>query len=85
MCTRYDDVVTGDTHRDRCREYVRIWASNGPLLDQVRDRDIRDADTASSIQMFDTAFRIALRDLPPRNSSGLEVWQEYMMRWRNRG
>ena len=67
------------------REYVRIWRTNGPLLEAIRDREIREADTIASIQMFAEAFRIALRDLPPRPDSGLVKWQEAMMRLRDRG
>jgi hypothetical protein len=44
--------------------------ANRPVLDAIRDREIREADTAESIRMFEQAFRIALRDLPPRESSG---------------
>jgi len=77
--------VNGGTHRDRHREYVKIWASNGPFLEAIRDRDIRAADTATAIQIFDSAFRIAIRDLPVRTTSGLETWQDYMRRWRPRG
>ena len=71
--------------REQYREYVRTWAANGPLLQEIRDREIREADTPSSIRMFESAFRIALRDLPARNSSGLVEWQDYMARWRRRG
>lgn len=70
---------------EQARRYVAIWAENGPLLEQLRDEEIRRADTAASIRLFETAFRIALRELPPREDSGLVVWQDYMRRWRNRG
>jgi len=65
--------------------YVRRWNELRPLLEEIRDRDIRQADTASSIRMMEQAFRIALRDLPPRESSGLVEWQDHMARWRRRG
>jgi hypothetical protein len=55
------------------------------LLEAIRDREIREADTVKSIQMFKQVFRIALRDLPPRPDSGLVKWQEAMMRWHARG
>ena len=70
--------------REEFRAYVRLWAANGPLLDEIRDQEIREADTAASIQMFETAFRKALRELPPRDSSGLVEWQDFMVRWRRR-
>ena len=67
------------------RQYVRVWDSNRPLLEAIRDREIREADTARSIRMFEQAARIALRNLPPRKTSGLVQWQDYMDRWRRRG
>ncbi len=62
-----------------------MWAANGPLLEELRDQEIRQADTAVSIQMFELAFRLALRELPPRDSSGLVEWQDFMCRWRRHG
>jgi len=52
-------------------QYARRWKELGPILKQIRDREIRQADTPSFIQVMNQAFRIALRDLPPRQSSGL--------------
>ena len=63
------------------RDYMRIWKENRELLEQVRDEDIRQADTAESILMFDQSFKIALRDLPLRESSGLVEWQKLTLRW----
>ena len=71
--------------REQMREYVRIWRANGPLLNAIRDREIRQADTARSIAMFERVFQIALRDLPPRPDSGLVAWQDAMARLRRRG
>lgn len=70
---------------EAAKRYIALWAENGPWLEQLRDEEIRHADTAASIRLFDSAFRIALRDLPPRESSGLAIWQDFMRRWRNRG
>jgi hypothetical protein len=77
--------VPPDEERERLKQYVRTWIANGLVLDRIRDQEIREADTAASIGMFETAFRIALRDLPPRESSGLVKWQDFMKRWRERG
>jgi len=77
--------VGADLDRQQLREYVQLWAVNGPLLEELRDREIRQADTAVSIRMFESAFRIALRDLPPRESSGLVEWQDFVCRWRRHG
>jgi hypothetical protein len=67
------------------RAHVRRWRELGPILDELRDREIREANTADAILSFRQAFQIALRDLPPRPSSGLVEWQRYMMLWRRRG
>jgi hypothetical protein len=74
-----------ESSRDQQSAYLRMWRENGPLLEAIRDQEIRDADTATSIRMFDQAFRIALRDLPPRPSSGLVEWQDAMRRLRPHG
>jgi hypothetical protein len=66
------------------KAYVRLFEENAPFLQSVRDEDIRGADTAASIRAFDQAFRIALRDIPVRETSGLVEWQKYVLRWRDR-
>lgn len=70
------------TQIEQARRCVALWAETGPWLEKIRDEEIRQADTAAAIRLFESAFRIALRDLPPRESSGLVVWQDYMRRWR---
>jgi hypothetical protein len=82
---RYPGEMGNTADRRQQRDYVRIWEANGPLLQQIRDREIRRADTANAIRMFGQAFRIGVRELPPRESSGLVEWQDYMSRWRGRG
>lgn len=77
--------MSADLDREQLRQYVRIWAANAPVLEELRDQEIRQADTALSIRMFELAFRKAVRELPPRDSSGLVDWQDYMCRWRRHG
>jgi len=77
--------VSTNLDKERLRQYVRMWAANGPFLEDLRDQEIRQADTAISIQMFELAFRIALRDQPPRDSSGLVEWQDFLCRRRRHG
>jgi hypothetical protein len=66
-------------------EYLRRWETLGPELERVRDEEIRNADTLAAIYLFDTAFKIAMRDLAPRASSGLVHWGELINKWRFRG
>lgn len=66
-------------------EYVRRWKTLGPQLAAIRDEEVRKADTQQAILMFDTAFQAALRNCPPRMSSGLEEWGKLILKWRDRG
>lgn len=74
-----------DLARERLKQYVRLWIANGALLEEIRDREIRQADTAVSIRALETAFRLAMQTLPLRESSGLVAWQAFMSRWRRHG
>jgi hypothetical protein len=66
------------------KTYARRWKELGPILDRLRDQEIRNANTAEAIQMFDTAFQIAQRDLPERTTCGLVEWQRAMALWRRK-
>lgn len=63
---------------DRLRAWVRNWQVVGPQLDQMRREDIRRANTQESIRLFDLAFKAALRNTPPRTTSGLVEYQRLL-------
>lgn len=71
--------------RERERAYLKTWRENGPILQALRDEDIRAANTVAAIESFRGAFRKALRELPCRPDSGLVVWQDLMRKMRERG
>jgi hypothetical protein len=71
--------------RERLQAYLLRWKKLGPILEEIRDRETRQADTAASIRAMDQAFRMALRDLPPRDTSGLVEWHRRTAGWRQRG
>lgn len=76
----------GDTtHDPRHVAYVRRWAALGTELEKIRENEIREADTQAAIRMLDSAFKMALRNLPPRQTSGIVEWQDMVRRWRDRG
>lgn len=81
----YNRYMGQSPERELQQAYVRRWKTLGPMLQEIRDREIRHADTAAAIRSLDQAYRIALRDLPPRTTSGLVEWQRYMALWRQRG
>jgi hypothetical protein len=64
--------------------YVQRWSWLGPELERIRDQEIRRANTIEAVQMFDSAFKAAMRDLPPRETSGLVEWGKLILKWRDR-
>ena len=52
-------VSKDDTVKEQTLQYVRLWGADGPLRDELRGQEIRQADTNASIQMPELAFRIA--------------------------
>ena len=78
---RYDEAVASDPGKQQLREFARLWASNHKVLEDLRDQEIRRTDTASAMRLFEQAFRMAIRDLPPRSSSGLVEWQDFARRY----
>ncbi len=67
-----------DTDADRLRDWVRNWQVLGPEMDRMRREDIRRANTQKSIMLFDLAFKAALRNTPPRTTSGLVEYQRLL-------
>jgi hypothetical protein len=64
------------------RLWVQTWQKAGPVLDQLRRQEIRQADTAKAILQLDDAFRSALRERPPGPTSGLVEQQYWFARWK---
>lgn len=63
---------------DKLREWVRNWQVVGPRLERLRRADIRNANTQEAIKQFDLAFKAALRNTPPRQTSGLVEFQKLL-------
>jgi hypothetical protein len=68
------------SEKDRLRDWVRNWQVVGPKLEQMRREDIRRANTQDSIRLFDLAFKAALQNSPPRETSGLVEFQSLLRR-----
>lgn len=71
--------MTASEHAD-IERWVRTWETAAPELQWVRDADIRAADTAGTIECTAGLFRDAVRNLPPRPTSGLVEQQFWFMR-----
>ena len=56
---------------ERAVAQCAAWRRAGPELERMRREEIRKADTSRSIPAFDGLFEGAVRDFPPRPTSGL--------------
>ncbi|MCF7730408.1 MAG: hypothetical protein K9N23_01920 [Akkermansiaceae bacterium] len=70
--------------KDALHKYVATWQRASPLLQQVRDADIRAADTMSMIACCNRLFRDALKHSPPQPDSGLVEQQRWFQKLRPR-
>ena len=63
---------------EKVRLWVRTWREAGPQLDEIRRREIRDADNLRVLASLEGAFNQAVRELPPRKSSGMVEMQKWL-------
>ena len=57
--------------RQLARRWAQTWKEAGPELEAFRRQEIRATDTPRSIPAFDGLFERAVRDFPPKPTSGL--------------
>jgi hypothetical protein len=60
-----------EAEKEQVRAWIRNWEKTGPILEELRWKSIREADTLEAIAAFDGAFQTAVRDFPPKAWSGL--------------
>lgn len=72
-----------DTEREQTKRWIDAWAAAAPVLQQVRDADIRAADTTSMIECTAGLFRDAAKNFPPKPTSGLIEQQRWFMKLRH--
>jgi hypothetical protein len=71
-----------DAEKAALRERVAAWERAAPVLQEVRDADIRAADTASAIGSMTLLFRDAVKSFPPGPTSGLVEQQRWFAKLR---
>lgn len=71
-----------DDERILAKRRVQAWITAGPLLQQVRDADIRAANTAQMINCCNSLFQQTVKDLPPKPTSGLVEQQRWFARYK---
>lgn len=63
--------------------WINGWRTAAPVMQALRDEDIRRASTAAAIEMLDGSFKVALKDHNPGPFSGLVTQQLLLKRLRS--
>lgn len=69
--------------KERLRRFIESWQDTGRILEEMRREKIRNADTVAAIKILDSAFRSALLNRQPTQSSGLIEFQDLLKKSRN--
>ena len=64
--------------REAMQRWVATWKQAGPELEAISRREIEAADTLQVLALLEGAFNQAIRDVPPRPSSGLVEMQRLL-------
>jgi hypothetical protein len=64
------------------RERVRQWAEAAAVMQEIRDEDIRNADTARAMRCFGGSVEALLPSHPPEPWSGLVTQQRWFAKLR---
>jgi hypothetical protein len=71
-----------ELEEQRIRQWLRNWEEAAPVLEQLREEAIRNADTAAAIEQLSDAFESARLHWPPPTTSGLVEQQRLFARLR---
>ncbi|MGI8601690.1 MAG: hypothetical protein ACR2OZ_01690 [Verrucomicrobiales bacterium] len=66
-----------DEERELTKRWVETWKRAGPLLQAIRDEEIRAAKTADAFTAFASLSEHWIRTNPPLPSSGLVEQQRW--------
>lgn len=69
-----------DEERSLAKRWVDTWQTAGPLLEKVREADIRASDTIRDFQIFAGLAEMEVAKRPPLPTSGLVEQQRWFMK-----
>ncbi len=69
-----------EKEKEKLLAWVEGWKETGRVLEELRRDKIRAANTISSIQVLDSAYRAAIRNRPINPTSGLVEFHQLMNR-----
>jgi hypothetical protein len=68
--------------KDQIKARVKEWSAVAPLLQSIRDENIKTANTLQSLKCFSGMVLSALPSHPPRPWSGLVEQQQWFRKLR---
>jgi hypothetical protein len=71
-----------ESQANALRNRIQQWQRAAPVLQQVRDEDIRSADTKIAMRIFTGSAAWAAKHRPPTPASGLVEQQHWFMQLR---
>lgn len=72
--------MTDEELHARMKAYAMGWKETGEILEQMRREQVRQADTARSMQLLAGMFDHAVLSRPPRAESGLVEQQRHFLK-----
>ncbi len=70
-----------EAEKTAIRERIAAWDRAAPVLQRVRDADIRGADTHRAMRLFSGSAEWAVKNRPAGPTSGLVEQQRWFMKW----
>jgi hypothetical protein len=71
-----------DLERQQIKERIAQWAAAAPVMQALRDEDVRQSTTAVGVQQLAGVATMTLRDQPPRSECGLVEQQAWFTKLR---
>ncbi len=68
--------------REQVHEYIQRWKKLGPLLEEIKWRELREFDYDANWQIIDDLLEAGLQHAQERTTSGLLEQQRRFMRIR---
>ncbi|HXH71103.1 MAG TPA: hypothetical protein VNI60_12300 [Pyrinomonadaceae bacterium] len=69
-----------ENEKEKLRAWVDGWKETGKVLEELRRNKIKAANTITSIQVLDSAYRSAIRNRQTNPTSGLVEFHQLMNR-----
>ena len=73
-----------DQEKELIKKYIQCWKEAGPVLEKLRDEEIRNADTALFVQVTAGMVAAYFQNNSVRSFSGLVDQQRWFSQFRTR-